>query len=191
MSALEISNSSKDNGAAAQQWGRSHPLASPVFADLTGLPPLLVQARANEVLLDDAVRLTARAGAADVEATLEIGPGLPHVYQSKHGRLPEANTASECAARLLSSPRPAPVDRTRRGGARLASRLLVHGAQGPGRGGTPDAPTRSTAAARGLRPAEGWGARLPGGGAEGSTRPVWGKRCECCGRCVRAVVPGL
>ncbi|MEU8465670.1 alpha/beta hydrolase [Streptomyces sp. NPDC029003] len=87
---------------------RSHPLASPVFADLTGLPPLLVQVGANEVLLDDAVRLAARAGADDVEATLEIGPGLPHVYQSEHGRLDEADAALDRAARFLSSHLPAP-----------------------------------------------------------------------------------
>ncbi|MFD9572470.1 alpha/beta hydrolase [Streptomyces sp. NPDC059982] len=94
----------KDVGAG----DRSHPLASPVFADLTGLPPLLVQVGANEVLLDDAVRLAARAGAADVEATLEIGPGLPHVYQSEHGRLDEADAALDRAARFLSSHLPAP-----------------------------------------------------------------------------------
>ncbi|WP_329127043.1 alpha/beta hydrolase [Streptomyces sp. NBC_01465] len=82
---------------------RSHPLASPVFADLSGLPPLLVQVGANEVLLDDAVRLAGRAGAADVETTLEIGPGLPHVYQSEHGRLDEADAALDRAARFLAS----------------------------------------------------------------------------------------
>ncbi|MFE1953691.1 alpha/beta hydrolase [Streptomyces sp. NPDC059524] len=82
---------------------RSHPLASPVFADLSGLPPLLVQVGANEVLLDDSVRLAARAGAADVEATLEIGAGLPHVYQTEHGRLDEADAALDRAARFLTS----------------------------------------------------------------------------------------
>lgn len=81
----------------------SHPLASPVFADLHDLPPLLVQVGANEVLLDDAVRLAARAGAADVEATLEIGPGLPHVYQTAYGRLDEADAALDRAARFLTT----------------------------------------------------------------------------------------
>ncbi|MFI7005408.1 alpha/beta hydrolase [Streptomyces sp. NPDC050145] len=81
----------------------SHPLASPVFADLSGLPPLLVQVGANEVLLDDSVRLVARAGAADVETTLEIGSDLPHVYQSEHGRLDEADAALDRAAHFLSS----------------------------------------------------------------------------------------
>ncbi|MFG2946210.1 alpha/beta hydrolase [Streptomyces adustus] len=82
---------------------RAHPLASPVFADLTGLPPLLVQVGANEVLLDDAVRLAGRAGADDVEVTLEIGPGLPHVYQHHYGRLDEADAALDRAARFLSA----------------------------------------------------------------------------------------
>ncbi|NEY34533.1 alpha/beta hydrolase fold domain-containing protein [Streptomyces sp. PRKS01-65] len=82
---------------------RAHPLASPVFADLTGLPPLLVQAGANEVLLDDAVRLAGRAGADGVEATLEIGPGLPHVFQHHYGRLDEADAALDRAARFLTA----------------------------------------------------------------------------------------
>ncbi|MFD4349176.1 alpha/beta hydrolase [Streptomyces coelicoflavus] len=82
---------------------RAAPLASPVFADLAGLPPLLVQAGANEILLDDAVRLTGRAGAADVEVTLEVGPGLPHVYPLHYGRLDEADAALDRAARFLTA----------------------------------------------------------------------------------------
>jgi acetyl esterase/lipase len=79
------------------------PLASPLLADLSGLPPLLVQVGANEVLLDDAVRLAARAGAADVDVTLEIGAGLPHVYQHFHDVLDEADAALTRAARFLTS----------------------------------------------------------------------------------------
>ncbi|MEU8893340.1 alpha/beta hydrolase [Streptomyces sp. NPDC048442] len=82
---------------------RAHPLASPVFADLTGLPPLLVQVGANEVLLDDAVRLAGRAGADDVDVTLEVGPGLPHVFQLNYGRLDEADAALDRAARFLTT----------------------------------------------------------------------------------------
>ncbi|MFJ9721308.1 alpha/beta hydrolase [Streptomyces sp. NPDC101209] len=82
---------------------RAQPLASPLFADLTGLPPLLVQVGANELLLDDAVRLAGRAGADDVEVTLEIGPGLPHVFQHHYGRLDEADAALERAARFLTA----------------------------------------------------------------------------------------
>ncbi|MGC0377064.1 alpha/beta hydrolase [Streptomyces sp. SAI-229] len=92
---------------------RTHPLASPLFADLTGLPPLLVQVGANEVLLDDAVRLAGRAGAADVEVTLEIGPGLPHVFQHHYGHLDEADAALDRAAHFLTThlgaARPEPV----------------------------------------------------------------------------------
>ncbi|MFJ3792671.1 alpha/beta hydrolase fold domain-containing protein [Kitasatospora sp. NPDC090091] len=91
----------------------AHPLASPVFADLTGLPPLLVQVGANEVLLDDAVRLAGRTGADGVEVTLEVGPGLPHVFQHHYGRLDEADAALDRAARFLtahlSAGRPTPA----------------------------------------------------------------------------------
>jgi epsilon-lactone hydrolase len=56
------------------------PLASPAFADLAGLPPLLVQVGSEEVLLDDAVTLAERAKAAGVGATLEIWPDMIHVW---------------------------------------------------------------------------------------------------------------
>src|SRR6478672_9676754 len=49
-------------------------LISPVFADLSGLPPLIIQAGSHEVLLDDAVRLARAAATADVEVTLDITP---------------------------------------------------------------------------------------------------------------------
>jgi acetyl esterase/lipase len=57
-------------------------LISPVFADLSGLPPLIIQAGSHEVLLDDAVRLAGQAAAADVEVTLDITPRVPHVFQA-------------------------------------------------------------------------------------------------------------
>src|SRR5439155_24566442 len=58
------------------------PLVSPIFADLTGLPPLLIQAGSHEVLLDDATTLAARAAAHDVAVTLDVTPGVPHVFQA-------------------------------------------------------------------------------------------------------------
>jgi acetyl esterase/lipase len=58
------------------------PLASPVHADLSGLPPLLVQVGDHEVLLDDSTRLVDRAKQAGVDATCEIGEGCFHVYQA-------------------------------------------------------------------------------------------------------------
>jgi epsilon-lactone hydrolase len=78
-------------------------LISPIFADLTGLPPLIIQAGSHEVLLDDAVRLAGQAASADVEVTLEITPGVPHVFQAYSPMLDEAGTALDRAGRLLSA----------------------------------------------------------------------------------------
>ncbi|MGW6276953.1 alpha/beta hydrolase [Kribbella sp. NPDC055071] len=77
-------------------------LISPIFADLSGLPPLVIQAGSHEVLLDDAVRLARQAAAADVEVTLEITPGVPHVFQAYHAILDEGATALDRAGRLLA-----------------------------------------------------------------------------------------
>lgn len=60
---------------------RCNPLASPVFADLTGLPPLLIHVGSAEVLLDDAVTLDARARASGVQSALKIWPGMLHAFQ--------------------------------------------------------------------------------------------------------------
>ncbi|MFD8723361.1 alpha/beta hydrolase fold domain-containing protein [Streptomyces sp. NPDC059629] len=76
----------------------TEPLASPVFADLTGLPPLLVQVGSHEILLDDAVRLAARAAADDVRVELQVWPQVPHVFQSFAVMLDEADEALESAA---------------------------------------------------------------------------------------------
>ena len=58
----------------------STPLASPLYADLRGLPPLFVQVGSAELLLDDAVRLVGAAGAAGVPVHLSIWPNMPHVW---------------------------------------------------------------------------------------------------------------
>src|SRR5471032_1503963 len=68
-------------------------LISPIFADLSGLPPLLIQAGTHEVLLDDAVRLAGQAATADVAVTLDITPGVPHVFQAYFPMLDEAAAA--------------------------------------------------------------------------------------------------
>ena len=65
----------------------------PCLADLTGLPPLLIQGGAYEILLDDAVRLAARAAACDMEVTPQITPGVPHVVQAFSAVLDEAGAA--------------------------------------------------------------------------------------------------
>jgi epsilon-lactone hydrolase len=64
-------------------------LVSPIFADLTGLPPLLIQAGSHEILLDDAIRLAAQAAAADVAVTLQVTPAVPHVFQGFAAMLDE------------------------------------------------------------------------------------------------------
>ncbi len=63
------------------------PLASPIYADLKGLPPLLIQVGACETLLDDALRLAKVAGAADVRVELEIWPEMIHVWHLFHPEL--------------------------------------------------------------------------------------------------------
>jgi len=78
-------------------------LISPVFADLSGLPPLIIQAGTHEVLLDDAIRLAGQAAAADVAVTLDITPGVPHVFQAYYPILDEAAAALDRAGQLLSA----------------------------------------------------------------------------------------
>ena len=76
------------------------PLASPLFAALTGLPPLLIQVGTADLLLSDSERLAAAAAQTGVDVTLEIGEGLPHVYQLMRGT-PEAAQATEQIGNFL------------------------------------------------------------------------------------------
>jgi acetyl esterase/lipase len=69
------------------------PLASPLFADLSGLPPLLIQVGTEEVLYDDAVRLERRAKAAGVAATLEVWEQMIHVWHYFYPLLREGRAA--------------------------------------------------------------------------------------------------
>jgi phosphinothricin tripeptide acetyl hydrolase len=79
------------------------PLASPLFADLRGLPPLLIHVGSDEVLLDDAVRLAERAKAGGVDATLEIYDRMIHVWHWFLPMLDEAQTAVEAIGRFVRS----------------------------------------------------------------------------------------
>jgi epsilon-lactone hydrolase len=83
------------------------PAISPMFADLKGLPPLLIQVGSYEVLLDDSVRLAARAAAADVPVTLEVTPGVPHVFQAFAAILEEGDAALDSVTRFLETHLPA------------------------------------------------------------------------------------
>jgi monoterpene epsilon-lactone hydrolase len=78
-------------------------LISPIFADLSGLPPLIIQGGTHEVLLDDALRLARQAATADVAVTLDITPGVPHVFQAYYPILDEAAAALDRAGRFLSA----------------------------------------------------------------------------------------
>lgn len=85
------------------------PLASPIHADLTGLPPLLIQVGSAEILLDDATRLAAAAGAAGVETRLHVWPRMPHVWHAfgfmlGEGRDATAEAGAFIAARFGTSP---------------------------------------------------------------------------------------
>jgi epsilon-lactone hydrolase len=59
---------------------RRDPRVSPLYANLQGFPPILIQVGSAETLLDDAVRLAAKAGAADVPVTLQIWPHMIHAW---------------------------------------------------------------------------------------------------------------
>jgi acetyl esterase/lipase len=72
---------------------RKDPRVSPLYADLRNSPPMLIQIGSNETLLDDATRLAARAGAADVEVTLEIWPHMIHAWPLWNAHLEDGRRA--------------------------------------------------------------------------------------------------
>lgn len=75
--------------------GRStmDPLASPLYANLKGLPPLLIHVGSEETLLDDAQRLAAMAAAKGVQVELDVFEGMPHVWHAFADYLPEGREA--------------------------------------------------------------------------------------------------
>jgi acetyl esterase/lipase len=78
------------------------PLASPLYADLTALPPVLVMAGSTEVLLDDATRFVGRAGEAGVDATLNIAQGMPHIWTFFESFLAQGRDAIEQAGQFVA-----------------------------------------------------------------------------------------
>jgi len=79
----------------------THPYLSPLYADFSGLPPLLIQASSTEVLLDDARRVADRASAAGVRVEFEVWPELPHVWHLWAPFVPEARRALDRAAQFV------------------------------------------------------------------------------------------
>jgi acetyl esterase/lipase len=78
------------------------PLVSPLYADLAGLPPLLIQVGDRETVLDDSVMLTDLARAAGVDVSLEVWDGMIHVFQMFGAELPEARQAIASIAQFLN-----------------------------------------------------------------------------------------
>ncbi len=76
------------------------PLISPLYADLRGLPPMLIQVGTDEILLDDSTRLAERAREVGVDVTLMAWPGMFHVFQAIPF-LPEANQAIDAIAAFM------------------------------------------------------------------------------------------
>ena len=80
----------------------SDPDVSPVFADVRGLPPIMVQVGENEVMMTDAIRLAEHLANNRVRTTLEVWPGMFHVWHHFAAILPEGREAIASAAAFLS-----------------------------------------------------------------------------------------
>ena len=76
--------------------------ASPLFADLGGMPPLLLQVGSSELLLDDARRVHEKVRAAGGASTVQIFDGVFHVWQMLDGLVPEARVALQQAAAFMN-----------------------------------------------------------------------------------------
>jgi len=83
-----------------------NPLASPVFGDYRGLPPLLIPVGEHEMLRDDSVRVSQKARADGIRVKLEVWPGMVHVFQIR--RLPESRAAIQHIADFMRSCLPRP-----------------------------------------------------------------------------------
>ena len=80
---------------------RKDPRVSPLYADFGNFPPMLIQIGSNETLLDDATRLAARVGAADVPMTLEIWPHMIHAWPLWNAHLEDGRRALASAGAFI------------------------------------------------------------------------------------------
>jgi acetyl esterase/lipase len=78
-----------------------HPWASPLYADLTGLPPLLLQVGDRETVLDDSTMFADKARAAGVDVELQVWDGMIHVFQMFGAELAEARQAIDSIAEFI------------------------------------------------------------------------------------------
>lgn len=90
-------------GQYLQDTDPKHPLASPLYADLTGLPPLLIQVGERECLLDDSLRLAEKAKAAGVDVTIDVWEEMIHVFQSFAPVAPEGVAGIRRVAEYLAA----------------------------------------------------------------------------------------
>jgi monoterpene epsilon-lactone hydrolase len=93
---------------APKSINRRDPLISPLFAELSGFPPILIQVGSAETLLADATRLAAAAGAADVDVTLEIWPHMIHAWPVWNASLEDGRRALVRAGQFIRSRTPQP-----------------------------------------------------------------------------------
>ncbi len=91
------------DGYLAASIDRKDALVSPLFADLRGFPPMLIQVGSAETLLADATRLAAVAGAADVDVTLEVWPHMIHAWPLWNAKLEEGRRALASAGDFIRS----------------------------------------------------------------------------------------
>jgi epsilon-lactone hydrolase len=85
------------------------PYASPLYGDLAGLPPTLIQVGGDEILCDDAVRMHERLRRAGCDAELEVWPRMPHVWHAFAPVLPEARRAIDSIGEFARRHLPAPA----------------------------------------------------------------------------------
>jgi epsilon-lactone hydrolase len=85
---------------------RKDPLISPLFADLRGFPPTLIQVGSAETLLSDATRFAAAAGSSDVDVTLEIWPHMIHAWPLWNAKLEDGRRALMKAGEFIRAPMP-------------------------------------------------------------------------------------
>jgi acetyl esterase/lipase len=95
----ELADAYAPNGS--KPFHRKDPLISPLFADLRGFPPTLIQVGSSETLLDDAVRFARAAGLADVNVTLEVWPHMIHAWPMWNAKLAEGREALARAGEFM------------------------------------------------------------------------------------------
>ncbi|MEO5840723.1 MAG: alpha/beta hydrolase [Acidimicrobiales bacterium] len=99
---FSLASATEASGLYLQGQDPKLPLVSPVFADLAGLPPLLILVGDAEVLLDDSRALAARASDAGVANELFIYPDMPHVWMTDYPAFPEAAQAFDQMAAFVA-----------------------------------------------------------------------------------------